>query len=121
MNISLAPFFLQEGINTGTLLLLDDVTEKVRLEEQLLQAEKLSSIGLFAAGVAHEVNTPLAGISSYAQMLLKEAPEGSSQHELLKKIERQSFRASNIVNNLLTFRASQRHRNAAGEPQFADG
>jgi len=103
VNISLAPFFLAEGINTGTLLLFDDVTEKVRLENQLLQAEKLSSIGLFAAGVAHEVNTPLAGISSYAQMLLKEAEEGSSQQELLKKIEHQSFRASNIINNLLRF------------------
>ncbi|RPI26611.1 MAG: PAS domain-containing protein [Acidobacteria bacterium] len=103
VNVSLAPFFLEEGINTGTLLLMDDVTEKVRLEGQLLQAERLSSIGLFAAGVAHEVNTPLAGISSYTQMLLKEAPDGSSQQELLKKIERQSFRASNIVNNLLRF------------------
>jgi two-component system, NtrC family, sensor kinase len=103
VNISIAPFVLDDDVYTGTLLLFDDITEKVRLEDQLKQSEKLSSIGLFAAGVAHEVNTPLAGISSYAQMLLKDAPDGSAQQELLKKIERQSFRASNIVNSLLKF------------------
>jgi two-component system, NtrC family, sensor kinase len=103
VNISVAPFVLNDNVYTGTLLLFEDVTEKVRLEEQLRESEKLSSIGLFAAGVAHEVNTPLAGISSYAQMLLKEAADGSAQQELLKKIELQSFRASSIVNNLLNF------------------
>ena len=103
VNIVFSPFVSRDDVITGTLLVFDDITEKVQLENQLLQAEKLTSIGLFAAGVAHEVNTPLAGISSYAQMLLKETPPDSSQHEGLKKIEQQTFRASNIINNLLNF------------------
>jgi two-component system, NtrC family, sensor kinase len=103
VNMTFSPFVLPEDIVTGTLMIFDDVTDKVRLEDQLLQAEKLSSIGLFAAGVAHEVNTPLAGISSYAQMLIKETSAEDPRHEALKKIEKQSFRASSIVNNLLNF------------------
>ena len=103
LNITLAPFISQENFNTGTLLVFDDITEKIRLESQLQQAERLSSIGLFAAGIAHEVNTPLAGISSYAQMLRDELPEGDPHRPLLEKIEQQSFRASEILNNLLNF------------------
>jgi signal transduction histidine kinase len=102
-NITLSPFISREDVNTGTLIIFDDVTERVRLEGQLQQAEKLSSIGLFAAGLAHEVNTPLAGISSYSQMLLKELSPDDPQRELLEKIEKQSFRASEIINNLLKF------------------
>jgi len=85
------------------LLVLDDLTEKVQLEGQLMQAEKLSSIGLLAAGIAHEVNTPIAGISSYTQMLLKDLPESDRHRPILKKIERQTFRAAEIVNGLLNF------------------
>ncbi|MGH9341585.1 MAG: ATP-binding protein [Acidobacteriota bacterium] len=103
VNITLLPFVLRGDIVTGTLLVMDDITEKVRLEDQLFQAEKLSSIGLFAAGVAHEVNTPLAGISSYVQMLLKKVEPQDEGHGVLKKIETQTFRASEIVNNLLNF------------------
>ncbi len=103
INVTLSPFISRDNVNTGTLLVFDDITDKVRLENQLQQAEKLSSIGLFAAGLAHEVNTPLAGISSYAQMLLDETPADDPRRDLLKKIERQSFRASEIINNLLNF------------------
>ena len=102
-NITLSPFISQEDVNTGTLLIFDDITERVHLEGQLQQAEKLSSIGLFAAGLAHEVNTPLTGISSYSQMLLKEMSSDDPHREFLEKIEKQSFRASEIINNLLKF------------------
>ena len=57
----------------GTILLIEDITDRVRLEEQLQISEKMASIGLLAAGVAHEVNTPLTGISSFTQMLLEGA------------------------------------------------
>ena len=56
----------------GRLIIFDDVTDRAELERRLVQADKLSSIGLLAAGVAHEVNTPLAVISTYAQMLAKQ-------------------------------------------------
>jgi two-component system NtrC family sensor kinase len=88
---------------TGALVVLEDVTSRVRLEEQLQQREKLSSIGLLAAGVAHEVNTPLTGVSSYTQMLLGMLAETDPKHALLQKVRRQAERATNIVNNLLNF------------------
>jgi hypothetical protein len=103
LNISLAPLHTKTDEIEGTLVAIEDVTERVHLEEQVQQAEKLSSIGLLAAGVAHEVNTPLTGISSYAQMLMQQVPESDPRHQLLEKIRSQTSRASAIVNNLLNF------------------
>src|SRR5207248_4397561 len=87
---------------SGTILLIEDVTRRVQLEEQLQISEKMASIGLLAAGVAHEVNTPLTGISSFTQMLLDGADPRDPKTALLEKIERQTFRAAKIVNGLLT-------------------
>src|SRR6267378_3334085 len=102
LNIAIAP--LQDSeVQTGALVVLEDVTSRVRLEEQLQQREKLSSIGLLAAGVAHEVNTPLTGVSSYTQMLIGMLAETDPKHALLLKVRRQAERATNIVNNLLNF------------------
>jgi PAS domain S-box-containing protein len=89
------------AVVVGTILLLEDITGHVRLEEQLQISEKMASIGLLAAGVAHEVNTPLTGISSFTQMLLEGADPADPRTVLLQKIERQTFRAAKIVNGLL--------------------
>ena len=86
----------------GSIIVFEDVTSRARLEEQLQISDKMASIGLLAAGVAHEVNTPLTGISSYTQMLLDRADPDDPQTKLLEKIERQTFRAAKIVNGLLT-------------------
>jgi PAS domain S-box-containing protein len=102
-NIAIAPLVSREFQVIGRIILVDDITERTGLESQLTQAEKMSSIGLLAAGVAHEVNTPLAVISSYAQMLTKRVQSDPKQAELLEKITAQTFRASEIVNNLLNF------------------
>jgi signal transduction histidine kinase len=85
------------------LILIDDITQRVRLEEQMVQTEKLTSLGLLAAGVAHEVNTPLAVISNYIQMLAKQIPPDDPRQKTIDKIVKQTFRASEIVNNLLNF------------------
>jgi PAS domain S-box-containing protein len=85
----------------GSVLIFDDISARVQLEEQLQVSEKMASIGLLAAGVAHEVNTPLTGIASFTQMLLEGADPEDSRTRLLEKIERQTFRAAKIVNGLL--------------------
>ncbi len=90
-----------DAVMGGTLLLIEDITDRVRLEEQLQISEKMASIGVLAAGVAHEVNTPLTGISSFTQMLLEGADPRDPKTVLLEKIERQTFRAAKIVNGLL--------------------
>jgi len=108
VNVSVAPFQVGNGERWGTVLIVDDVTARIRLEEQLQHSEKMASIGLLAAGVAHEVNTPLAGISSYTQMLRGQVDAADPRAGLLEKIEKQTFRAAKIINNLLNFSRSGR-------------
>jgi two-component system, NtrC family, sensor kinase len=113
LNVSITPLVGKVGEKIGRLLLFDDVTEREQLEEQMSQTEKLTSLGLLAAGVAHEVNTPLAVISNYIQMLARQMPEDDPRHAIIEKIVKQTFRASEIVNNLLNF-------SRTGPSQLAD-
>jgi signal transduction histidine kinase len=103
LNIAIAPLVSKDQEQIGRLIIFDDITDRAELEQRLVQADKLSSIGLLAAGVAHEVNTPLAVISTYAQMLAKQVSDDSQKSLILDKIAKQTFRASEIVNSLLNF------------------
>ena len=103
LNVAVAPLVTKDLEQIGRLIIFDDITERDELERRLMQADKLSSVGLLAAGVAHEVNTPLAVISTYAQMLGKQVSGDDQKSKLLEKIAKQTFRASEIVNSLLNF------------------
>lgn len=86
----------------GTVAVLRDITEKKALQAHLVQTEKLAALGSLLSGIAHELNNPLASISSFAQLLDDPgAPEG--QRGLAREIHREAARAARIVQHLLTF------------------
>ena len=101
VNVAATPLRDSDDAITGSIVIIEDISARVQLEEQLQISEKMASIGLLAAGVAHEVNTPLTGISSFTQMLLQGAEPDDPKTKVLEKIERQTFRAAKIVNGLL--------------------
>ena len=100
VNLSISPVDGQRE-DGAKVITFDDVTERVKLEEQVLRQERLASLGFLAAGVAHEINTPLTGISSYTQLLLAECAADDPRRPLLEKIETQAHRASGITSSLL--------------------
>jgi PAS domain S-box-containing protein len=87
----------------GLLFTARDITEIKRYQEKLIQSVKMEELGKLAGGVAHEINTPLAIILGYAQMLLEDLPQDSESHEFLTIIEKQAQISRRIVSDLLNF------------------
>ena len=97
------PLKNEQGEVNAVLCIARDITENKNLERQLINAEKLASIGTLAAGVAHEVNNPLGVILGFCDLLLRKKDKGSQEYEDLKTIERQGLHCKQVVENLLSF------------------
>jgi signal transduction histidine kinase/HAMP domain-containing protein len=96
------------------IVVVEDVSERLEYEERVIQADKLSSIGMLSAGVAHEINNPLSSILANVGNAISESgdPEIVSS---LRVVERETLRIARIVRQLLEFSAPRRAREAAGE------
>jgi PAS domain S-box-containing protein len=110
--LKLYPFFSPGAGHpqaSGCILMAEDVSAKTELEQKIFQAEKLSSISMLSAGMAHEINNPLSSILTNVQNLLEEEP-GSARRVSLKWIEQETRRIARLVQELLNFAS-------AGSPQ----
>ena len=87
----------------SVVILIEDVTEQRLLEAQIIQSDKMASIGQLVSGVAHELNNPLTSIAGLAELLLERPPHPELPREHLRVIHDQAERAGRIVRNLLTF------------------
>ncbi len=95
---------------TTVVLLFDDQTERRRLQDQLIQSEKMSAIGQLIAGIAHDLNNPLASVVGFADYLTEVPSVPPALREPLSVIQEEAERASNIVKNLLSFARKQEHQ-----------
>jgi PAS domain S-box-containing protein len=115
ISANLMPLKNEEGAVNAALCIARDITENKNLERQLVNAEKLASLGTLAAGVAHEVNNPLGVILGFCDLLIRKTDKASQAYDDLKTIERQGLHCKQVVENLLSFA-----RLGEGGSEYAD-
>lgn len=98
----------KSGLIDSLHFLVKDISRRKDMEKQLLQADKMASIGQLAAGVAHEVNNPLGMILGYTQLLLRQEDPSTQRYSDLKIIEKHTRTCKAIVGDLLSFARSTR-------------
>lgn len=103
-------FRLGGTAGVGRVLVFDDRSDRRQLQEQLIQSEKMSAIGQLIAGVAHDLNNPLASVVGFADYLMENSKLPDAYREPLKVIQQEAERAANIVRNLLNFARKQEGR-----------
>ncbi|MFH1136400.1 MAG: PAS domain S-box protein [Pseudomonadota bacterium] len=103
LDVTYLPIRDETGRVEGLVLNARDITENRKLQEQLVQSQKMESIGALASGVAHEINNPINGVMNYAQLIIDRVEPESSTAELAREIILETERVAGIVRNLLTF------------------
>jgi PAS domain S-box-containing protein len=111
------PLLDYKGDVVGVCNISRDITEQRRLQQQLVQTDKLAAIGKLAAGVAHEINNPLTGILAYAEDLLENAEDNDERAEDYRVIIRETLRCRDIVRNLLDFARQTTQRSEKTDPK----
>ena len=102
------------GLGGRMVLLFEDQTDRRRLQDRLIQSEKLTAIGQLIAGVAHDLNNPLTSVVGFADFLAESSDAPPRMREPLRVIQQEAERASKIVKNLLSFARRQESRQPAG-------
>lgn len=115
ISANLMPLKDEGGEVSSVLCIARDITENKHLERQLVNTEKLASLGTLAAGVAHEINNPLGVILGFCDLLVRKTCKDTQQFEDLKTIERQGLHCKQVVENLLSFA-----RLGEGNSEYAD-
>ena len=115
IDVSLFPFLDDAGRISAVVVNIRDITTTRQLEERLIQAQKIESIGTLAGGVAHEINNPINGIMNYAQLIVDRSDKEHPAVEMAAEIIHETERVARIVRNLLTF---ARHEKQSHSPAF---
>jgi len=106
LEVTISPIFDEKGEIVGSVHAARDITERKRMEEQLIITDRLASVGELAAGIAHELNNPLTSVIGFSQLLLDKNVTDDVKEDL-KVVYSEAQRAAEVVKNLLIF--ARRH------------